>query len=122
MTDLTPEAVKAALDAHEGQAGARPYNPTDCEKMAPTLAPAYLELAEENERLRKPEHAAASILASGMGWIVPVVLNAVDAERAKWEANPMVKRGEVPPETITLAMFEACLRALAAYRATEDGK
>lgn len=69
-------------------------------------------LEAERAALKKPENAAACILAGGMRVIAPVVLNAVQAEREKWQQNPDVMRGKVSPETITLSMFEACLRAI----------
>ena len=48
MSDLTPEAVKAALEAYRWTGVRGPLI-----EMAHDLATAYLELAEENERLRK---------------------------------------------------------------------
>ena len=61
---------------------------------------------------RKPHKAAAALLSAGRRRLAPVVLNAVQAERDKWEQTPEVLRGNVPAETITLAMFEACLAAI----------
>jgi hypothetical protein len=61
---------------------------------------------------RKPHRAAAALLSADMMRLAPLVLNAMQAERDKWEQNPEVLRGGVPAETITLAMFEACLAAI----------
>ena len=83
------------------------------------LADCIEALTAERDALKKPESAAACILAGDMRMIAPVVLNAVQAEREKWGQNPAMKRGEVPQETITLAMFEACLRALAELKGTD---
>lgn len=57
--------------------------------------------------------AARVILSGEMTNIAAIVLNAVESEKTKWEESQTVRQGHVPPETITLAMFEACLRAIA---------
>lgn len=57
--------------------------------------------------------AARVILSSRRRGIAPLVLNAFESERMKWVESQAMREGHVPPETITLAMFEAALRALA---------
>jgi len=72
------------------------------------------ELEEENARLRKDvSGAAAIILSGGINKIAPVVLNTVYSESIKWESYPAMIRGDVPQETVTLAIFQECLRAIA---------
>ena len=99
------------------------YGELATEYLRADLAAAQVaELVEaENARLREDvSEAAAILLKGGMHKIAPEVLNAVLFERAKWEGNPAMKSGEVPPETVTLSMFEACLRAIAALQKDTD--
>jgi len=127
----SPEAiVRAALDRAAIEADAWFYDPragivTDtrlinairalasdpAEVAAIISAAAQLKKAEED--MADVSRAASTILSGGISKIAPAILNTVYSESIKWQNNQDMIRGRVPQETVTLAMFEQCLLAIA---------